>query len=125
MPNYFHFLIRIRSEDAVRSFRRELSPEENLQDLPNLEGFLSRRLGNFFNAYAKAFNKAAIQGFGWGCAVADLTGFANLSGLAQNGLRHHLRCKVAENHFKLRSLCRASGLPGRILPHPPKSGIHP
>tara|TARA_B100000678_G_C18134549_1_gene472158 strand:+ start:505 stop:930 length:426 start_codon:yes stop_codon:yes gene_type:complete len=31
--------------------------EPNLQGFKNLEGFISKQFGNFFNSYAKAFNK--------------------------------------------------------------------
>lgn len=50
MPNHFHFLIRTRSED-------ELKTEPDLTGLKNPSGLFSKRLSNLFNAYAKAYNK--------------------------------------------------------------------
>jgi putative transposase len=51
MTNHFHFLIRIKTEKELRS----VIPD--LQGFENLEGLLSRQFGNFFNSYAKAYNK--------------------------------------------------------------------
>lgn len=49
MPNHFHFLIRIREEDEIRKAAR--------QDIKDISVYISRAFSNFFNAYAKAYNK--------------------------------------------------------------------
>ena len=48
MPNHFHFLVRIKSEESLN---------ETFKVSENLEGLLSKQFSNFFNGYAKAFNK--------------------------------------------------------------------
>ena len=81
MPNHFHFLIRIKTENEVRKAledkaksKQQVSGFESAgkQHVPGLgdlgrvrgsneeqplEKILSKQLSNFFNAYAKAFNK--------------------------------------------------------------------
>jgi putative transposase len=72
MPNHFHFLIRIRSQKELEEFYKakanlqvnaDLQGFKNLADLAdlqgfkNLEGLITKQFSNFFNAYAKAFNK--------------------------------------------------------------------
>jgi putative transposase len=77
MPNHFHFLIRIKAEkELIELFLNEKAEQRWLKDLQgfkNLEGLtaasnhtaiqnklaklISNRFSNFFNAYAKAFNK--------------------------------------------------------------------
>lgn len=56
MPNHFHFLVRIKSEKEISMFFREVKGR-NLQGFQNLEGLTNQQFSNFFNAYAKAFNK--------------------------------------------------------------------
>ena len=53
MPNHFHFLIRIKEEEALRKVLKIKNPT----GLTDLSGLISRRFSNFFNAYAKAYNK--------------------------------------------------------------------
>lgn len=48
LRNHFHFLVRIKEEAQL---------EEILPKKANLSNQLSKRLSNFFNAYAKAINK--------------------------------------------------------------------
>jgi putative transposase len=55
MPNHFHFLIRIKSEQTLKKFFA--AQQKDLQDIENLEGLIAQQFSNFFNAYAKAFNK--------------------------------------------------------------------
>jgi len=51
MPNHFHFLLGIRSEEElVRS-------AENLTGFGNLSGLVEQPFSNFFNSYAKSFNR--------------------------------------------------------------------
>lgn len=62
MPNHFHFLIKIKSEEELR----KINLAKDLQGFKNLEGLradefekqIAKQFSNFFNAYAKAFNKA-------------------------------------------------------------------
>lgn len=54
MPNHIHFLIRILSEDDIKT-NKHLTGFQNLSGvLPNL---ISKQFSNLFNAYAKAYNK--------------------------------------------------------------------
>lgn len=68
MPNHFHFLLRIRSLKELEGFFNAAEADhqgfKNLDGLSsnqkNLEGLsesLTKQFSNFFNAYAKAFNK--------------------------------------------------------------------
>ena len=63
MPNHFHFLIRIKSENELLSFfkskEKVVNGLKNIENEPtvNLEKLLSGQFSNFFNGYAKAFNK--------------------------------------------------------------------
>ncbi len=52
MPNHFHFLIRTKSEEDVKEQRLQ-----HLSGFENLTGVISKQFSNFFNAYAKAYNK--------------------------------------------------------------------
>lgn len=49
LPNHFHFLIRIKSNDELSII--------NPQGFENIEGFISQKFSNLFNSYTKAFNK--------------------------------------------------------------------
>ena len=63
MPNHFHFLIRIKSEYELLGFFKSKEKVvygiKNSENEPtiNLEKLLSGQFSNFFNGYAKAFNK--------------------------------------------------------------------
>ena len=64
MPNHFHFLIRIKSEKELMVFfkgnNKYLEGFQNLQGIElvdSLEKLISNQFSNFFNSYAKAFNK--------------------------------------------------------------------
>jgi len=52
MPNHFHLLIKIKSEDDL------ITLIGNSQKRQNLSAFVSQQFGNFFNSYTKSFNKA-------------------------------------------------------------------
>jgi putative transposase len=53
MSNHFHFLIRIKSEKALKTFFESRDPK----GFKNPSDLLSAQFSNFFNAYSKAFNK--------------------------------------------------------------------
>ena len=69
IPNHFHFVIKIKSEEELELFFEEKlknkklskgieSPkEQDLQGFQNLGGLISQQFSNFFNSYSKAFNK--------------------------------------------------------------------
>lgn len=66
MPNHFHFLIRIKKENELKAFFKAKAADptgfenhagKNVQDFGNLERLISQQFSNFFNSYAKAFNK--------------------------------------------------------------------
>ena len=56
MPNHFHFLIRIKSEESLNNTFK-VAENKTFKVSENLEGLISKQFSNFFNAYAKAFNK--------------------------------------------------------------------
>jgi REP element-mobilizing transposase RayT len=55
MPNHFHFLVRIKSEEVISSFfeRKRITISDELKS----EHVLSQQFSNFFNGYAKHFNE--------------------------------------------------------------------
>ncbi|MEN7548389.1 hypothetical protein AAG747_10750 [Rapidithrix thailandica] len=63
MPNHFHMMIRVKPENKLIDYyfrKKKLKRKGELLDLPgfrNLEGLVSQQFSNFFNSYAKAFNK--------------------------------------------------------------------
>jgi len=65
MPNHFHFLISIRDDNELIEFykKKYVKFDDKTEDpagFQNPQGLsmqTSRHFGNFFNAYAKAFNK--------------------------------------------------------------------
>jgi len=64
IPNHFHFVIKIKSEEELNVFFTEklskdskLLKEGDLQGFQNLGGLISQQFSNFFNSYSKAFNK--------------------------------------------------------------------
>ena len=54
MPNHFHFLLRVKAREELQ----DLSGFENLTGLTAYEHRVSKHFSNFFNSYAKAYNKA-------------------------------------------------------------------
>ncbi len=56
MPNHFHFLIRIRSENEIISHYKQ-SGKQNPYSPELLSDFIMERFSNFFNSYCKAYNK--------------------------------------------------------------------
>ncbi|MCD4788780.1 MAG: hypothetical protein K8R37_02175 [Bacteroidales bacterium] len=57
MPNHYHFLIKIKTESELKKGFLKKYPKKNLQSIEELTTFTSNQFSNFFNAYAKAFNK--------------------------------------------------------------------
>ena len=69
MPNHFHLMVKIRSEEEVLKFFKSKAgaklPTGDLQGFQNLGGLakehlpnlLSKQFSDFFNSYAKAINK--------------------------------------------------------------------
>lgn len=58
MPNHFHLLVKIRSEEEILYFLRLKNP--SLQGLETLEEFsciISKQFSNLFNGYSQAYNK--------------------------------------------------------------------
>ncbi|TAL58663.1 MAG: hypothetical protein EPN85_11015 [Bacteroidetes bacterium] len=54
MPNHFHFLVRIKEEEQIRSF---FSEQKKMSSSENLANLISNQFSKFFNSYVKAFNK--------------------------------------------------------------------
>jgi putative transposase len=67
MPNHFHFLIEVKSENELDTYFKSLDKVSiTLQGFKTLEGFakqktisklLSQQFSHFFNSYTQAFNK--------------------------------------------------------------------
>ena len=58
MPNHFHLIVRFHSFDEIQKvfLERKIIKESNL-DFDKMSNLLSRQFSNFFNRYAKSFNK--------------------------------------------------------------------
>ncbi len=57
MPNHFHFAIRIKDEKELAQTRKVFGNLAGLDGPSGLDKLISRKFGNFLNAYVKAFNK--------------------------------------------------------------------
>ncbi len=53
LPNHFHLMVRIRSEDVLFEYLKG----KDLRGFENLGGLVSKQFSNFFNAYSKAYNE--------------------------------------------------------------------
>ncbi len=60
LRNHFHLLVRVKSEQEILAYLQTLkvSPAKPLGSLSLEPGYPSRKFSDFFNAYAKAINKA-------------------------------------------------------------------
>ncbi|MEX1192409.1 MAG: hypothetical protein WEA99_10590 [Brumimicrobium sp.] len=56
MPNHFHVLLKIRSEEIVSKYFEDLVKTKGIKQLP-LDQRITFQFSNLFNAYTKAFNK--------------------------------------------------------------------
>jgi REP element-mobilizing transposase RayT len=58
MPNHFHVLIKVKSEEELNIFFQEAWKEKSItsQAFP-IDKKVTQQFSNFFNAYTKAFNK--------------------------------------------------------------------
>ncbi|MBY0425417.1 MAG: hypothetical protein K2Q22_07270 [Cytophagales bacterium] len=63
MPNHVHFLIRVKSEEALIGFWNEKYPakligeQKSLEVYENLQGLTPQQFSNLFNSYTKSYNK--------------------------------------------------------------------
>jgi len=59
MPNHFHTLVRIHSEEVLSGYFRDKLKKrgQDLTGFENLSGLISQQFSNCYNAYAKAYNK--------------------------------------------------------------------
>jgi hypothetical protein len=57
MPNHFHALIKIKGIETLSKNEKFESILRDPTGFENLSGLISKQFGNFFNSYAKAFNK--------------------------------------------------------------------
>lgn len=57
MPNHFHFIIEIKSEEEIKKYFLNLPGLEDLADLKNISKLISLQFSHFFNSYSKALNK--------------------------------------------------------------------
>ena len=58
LPNHFHFVVRIKSENEIQTAFKEKILKENELQLEKFPVFISKQFSNLFNSYSKAFNKA-------------------------------------------------------------------
>ena len=56
LPNHFHFLIRIKTLDEIKSHFLEVKKNKRF-DIENVPEFIMERFGNLLNSYTKSFNK--------------------------------------------------------------------
>ena len=56
MPNHFHFLIRIKDQEALARFF-ETKVSSGNPSTKSISNQIGQQLGNWLNAYAKAYNK--------------------------------------------------------------------
>src|SRR5690554_2256509 len=54
MPNHFHLLVKIKSEEEINSTFPKFRTLEKFDDKTN---FLSKQFANFFSSYTQSFNK--------------------------------------------------------------------
>jgi len=57
MPNHFHFLAKIRSEEEVRGNLNLTNSEKPFGKFETFQKMLSKQFSNFFSSYTQAFNK--------------------------------------------------------------------
>ena len=62
LPNHFHFLVEIKSKEAIYVRYKELEtkkefPKNVLEKDLDYEKFVMQQFSNFFNCYTKSFNK--------------------------------------------------------------------
>jgi putative transposase len=57
MPNHFHFMIKIRSENEIVEFFKLKNLSMNLKKQQNIGLVVSQQFSNLFNAYCKSYNK--------------------------------------------------------------------
>ena len=55
MPNHFHFLLRIKEEEVLKSYFTAAGKTSKVFE--DLGGLISQPFSNLFNSYTKAFNK--------------------------------------------------------------------
>jgi REP element-mobilizing transposase RayT len=56
MPNHFHFMVKVRSEEIIVNYFKSAGSEDFHKDA--ISNALTHQVGSFFNAYTKAYNKA-------------------------------------------------------------------
>lgn len=59
MPNHFHFLIRIKSEEEIVKIIKIQSKPDRIDPPINL--YISKQFSNLFNGYSQAINKQQIR----------------------------------------------------------------
>lgn len=104
LPNHFHFLVSIRSEEELAKVWVKLKPTsrkfETFVKLSSEEqsNFISRQFGRLFSSYAKAFNKQQnrrgslfIPNFKRSHITNDTYFYTVLRYIHQNPVRHGFR----------------------------------
>ena len=102
LRNHFHVLVRTKIEEEtlevfqeVMARRRQRFPAKRIEHEKEREKFLSQKFSNFFNAYAKAINKAYSRTgslfqhpFGRVLITSDIQFFRVVAYIHQNPQKH-------------------------------------
>lgn len=64
MPNHFHFLIRVKSQEEIRTFvkvqnfdKGSVNNKEDKKGLHAFDSVVSKQMGKFISSYSQAYNK--------------------------------------------------------------------
>jgi len=95
MPNHFHILIQIRTENVIRELAK--NKEEDF----DFRKFIMQQFSNLLNSYAKAFNKrnnrrgALFVDYTKRIEIKEETYFSKLINYIHQNPVHHQFCKSA------------------------------
>ena len=59
MPNHFHFLIKVKPENEIKTFVKVQNLDKGLKDkgLHSFDSIISKQMGKFISSYSQAYNK--------------------------------------------------------------------
>ena len=61
MPNHFHFLIKVKSENEIKTFVKDFDDAVTKQEkgLHAFDSIVSKQIGKFISSYSQAYNRVA------------------------------------------------------------------